>query len=348
MKRLTVVAAILAAASSSFAQTPTPAAKPAAPATAQPAAKPVSTLTVGDKAPALTVEKFVKGEPITGFEKGKVYVVEFWATWCGPCKVSMPHLSELQKEYKDKGVTIIGTNVWEDQAYNADTLAKVEKFVKEATTMGYTVAYDGAAKATDTAYMKASGSNGIPTAFIVNQDGKIAYIGHPMQMDDTLKQVVAGNFDLVKAKADYEAAKNAEKARMNQGASLQKFATDYTKLMKDGKTDEAYKLAAPMVDGAFKDNAQGLNLIAWTIVDPDKPVAKKDLDLALKAANRAMEITKSKDPAITDTLAWVYFTKGDTAKAIELEKKAIALAADDDQMKSELEGSLKKFESGKN
>ena len=47
-------------------------------------------LKVGDNAPAITIADWVKGEPITGLEKGRVYVVEFWATWCGPCRVSIP------------------------------------------------------------------------------------------------------------------------------------------------------------------------------------------------------------------------------------------------------------------
>ena len=60
-------------------------------------------LQIGDAAPELKVEKWVKGDPVTTFEKGKVYVVEFWATWCPPCIKSIPHLTELQKQYKEKG-----------------------------------------------------------------------------------------------------------------------------------------------------------------------------------------------------------------------------------------------------
>jgi len=348
MKRVTAIVATLVAASVAFAQTPTtpttPAAKPAQ--GAQPATA-ASKLMVGDKAPALAVEKWVKGDAITGFENGKVYVVEFWATWCGPCKVSMPHLSELQKEFKDKGVTVIGVNVWEDKALNTETLAKVEKFVKGSDAMGYTVAYDGAAKSMDTNYMKASGAEGIPTAFIVNQQGKIAYIGHPMEMDEPLKAVVAGTFDLEKAKAEYK-AKNSQTPREDPRMALQKFEAKFKGLLTGGKFEEASKLGYEMMDGPFKNEAQGLNVIAWTIVDPANKVAKQDLDLALKAATRAMEVSNSKSAAITDTLARVYFCKGDIDKAIETQKKAVALAVGPEaSFKSELEQSLKEFEAAK-
>lgn len=93
------------------------------------------TLKIGDHAPALKVKSFVKGEPVKKFEDGKLYVVEFWATWCGPCKVSIPHLTELQKKYKQ--VKFIGVSVFESKP------ADVEPFVtKMGDKMAYTVATD--------------------------------------------------------------------------------------------------------------------------------------------------------------------------------------------------------------
>ena len=62
---------------------------------------------LGDPAYPLVGLTFVKGEPVE-FTPGKVYVVEFWATWCPPCKDSIPHLTELSKKYEDQGVVIIG------------------------------------------------------------------------------------------------------------------------------------------------------------------------------------------------------------------------------------------------
>ncbi|HEV3235363.1 MAG TPA: redoxin family protein, partial [Gemmataceae bacterium] len=69
--------------------------------------KPAVSLKVGDPAPPLKVTKWLQGDAVTKFEPGKVYVVEFWATWCAACVGNMPHLAELQARYKDQGVTII-------------------------------------------------------------------------------------------------------------------------------------------------------------------------------------------------------------------------------------------------
>jgi thiol-disulfide isomerase/thioredoxin len=68
---------------------------------------------VGDKAPALQTGKWIQGEPVTAFNRNHVYVLEFWATWCGPCVQSIPHLNQMWQKYKDKGVVFIGQDVWD-------------------------------------------------------------------------------------------------------------------------------------------------------------------------------------------------------------------------------------------
>ncbi|MEN6427422.1 MAG: TlpA disulfide reductase family protein [Phycisphaerales bacterium] len=155
-------------------------------------------LRVAMPAPALKVAKWLKGTPVEKLDAGKIYVVEFWATWCGPCKVTIPHLTELAHKHAGK-VSFVGVSVWErpKEQTNEAIFALVEPFVKEmGDKMGYSVAADGIDKAMATTWMAAADRNGIPCAFIVGRDGKIAWIGHPAAMDAVLDEVIAGTFDV--------------------------------------------------------------------------------------------------------------------------------------------------------
>src|SRR5262245_35053000 len=92
-------------------------------------------LKVGDPAPKFEVAEFVRGDKVARLDKGKIYVVEFWATWCGPCRAAIPHLSKLQEKHKD--VIFIGVS-----AYERDPKV-VKPFVeKMGDKMAYRVALD--------------------------------------------------------------------------------------------------------------------------------------------------------------------------------------------------------------
>jgi thiol-disulfide isomerase/thioredoxin len=385
-----------------------------------------TSLKVGDKAPELHIARWVKGEPVTGFEKGKTYIVEYWATWCGPCIQSMPHLSEIQKHFGDK-VTVIGVT---SEDSHGNTLDKVEKMVADkGDDMAYTVAWDEDRKTND-AYMKAAKQPGIPTAFVVDGTGKVVYIGHPMWLDKPLEQITAGTWDPDKGMAevkeaegrlmaafraagdepekalaeweqfekDYPAvaamfgdtryallvrakdpraeevgrklideaikSKNFTKIMMIAGSQEPEDALEtvdkfreanpgaggpmleqfrYTLLLKTGDP-RATEVASKLVDEAIDaGDPQRLNEIAWAIVNPEAEVKKRDLDVAMKAAKKAVDLTDEGDGAILDTLARVYAWKGDYAKALELQKKAVD-AADDPRVKEQLEKSLKEYE----
>lgn len=149
-----------------------------------------STLSVGDPAPKIDVDEWIKGDAVKAFEPGKVYVVEFWATWCGPCVRAIPHLTELQK--KHTSVTFIGVAASERVAKGEPDkrLEKLKAFVEnQGDKMGYRVAYDGDRGMT-TPWLVAAGRSTIPTAFIVDHNSKVAWVGHPNKLDAELEKVL--------------------------------------------------------------------------------------------------------------------------------------------------------------
>ncbi|MEC9080193.1 MAG: TlpA disulfide reductase family protein [Verrucomicrobiota bacterium] len=116
----------------------------------------------------LAVAHWVKGDPVD-ISSG-VHVVEFWATWCPPCRTSIPHLTKLQEKYLDQGVNIIGVS--------KEKLGTVEPFVeKMGDKMAYTVAIDSGTLSRD--YMEKYNIGGIPHAFFL-KDSEVVWNGHPM------------------------------------------------------------------------------------------------------------------------------------------------------------------------
>ncbi|MEN0021265.1 MAG: redoxin domain-containing protein [Planctomycetota bacterium] len=297
-------------------------------------------LVAGNKAPELETSDWVKGQEVTEFEPGKIYVVEFWATWCPPCIASMPHLTKLQTEYKDDGVTIIGISSLDSRG---NTLEAVETMTEDKgdELMGYSVAFDDSGVSRNK-WQRAADSMGLPTAFVVDREGKIAFIGHPMVIDFALEGVVAGNWDMAmgdKLDALLFRSGDMQKAE-NRVEFLEQLTTDFPRsavtfgdtmgqmLMSDyaelGREDEVWPIATRLIEKAIKaEDADKLNELSWMIVAPGSTWQSRDLDLAMRAAVKAVEFSKGEDASILDTLARVHAREGNFRKAIEVQQQAI-------------------------
>ncbi len=318
-------------------------------------------LTIGSKAPAIDIEHWVqdgKGffQPVKNFNSGKVYVVEFWATWCGPCVSSMPHLASLQEKYRGRGVQVV--------SISDEPLETVDEFLKRETetqtgdkttfaeiTSAYCLTTDPD-RSVYTDYMDAAQQQGIPTAFIVGKSGLVEWIGHPMSMDEPLEQIVTDVWDRAAYAKTLEAERRFEEIgeQINRLAGTGKFDEALRVIDSELKTDcpaeirerwvsilQRVKLAGGMVDQEVMDyfkqelinskgSAIGVAQIGGMLYQASRD--QKGLDELLTASITA--ITSEVDnadpqikPFLLDTLAHLYEATGNLAAAIKTQQQAV-------------------------
>lgn len=324
----------------------------------QPGPAPEPALKIGDPAPPLNIETWVTGQPIDEAVADGVYVVEFWATWCGPCRVSMPHLSELQQQYGDE-VAFVGVT--------REDVMTVQRFLASEGPEGqpwddiiqYRLATDDRG-ATYAAYMEAAQQPGIPTAFIVGRSGLIEWIGHAGRIDDPLRQVVDGAWD-----------RQAAAQSLRQRELLMQVSPDLNKWVSEGKFDQALtaldnigkqtgnsldlmfgklsvlqaagreEQASPLRDELIEmawDDSNTLNALAWNMASGPE----SGHDAALKSATRASELENHENPMVLATVARVHDARNDLDEAIRWQRKAVAAADGAPSLEKTLEQYLTK------
>ena len=176
---------LLLAGTAGFAQAPKPGASVPAtkiiPMAAAPkaASAPVKLLEAGAVAPDfLSIDPSGKSVRLSNW-KAKVIVLDFWATWCGPCLASLPHTQAVAKQYKDQGVVVMAN-------CTSDTRAKFDEWLKANQSKYPDIAFTsdpnerGSATFEQRAARKLYGVSGIPTQFIMGRDGKVvaALVGY--------------------------------------------------------------------------------------------------------------------------------------------------------------------------
>ena len=355
-------------------------------------------LKIGSAAPPLDIEHWISlgsglTEPVTHLEPGRVYVIEFWATWCGPCLASMPHLAQLQRDYADRGVSIISVSDEELEVVKAflarpvpagiartlqpavappaeaDSDASVEAAAPSDTRLTFGQLTSAYALTTDPdqsvsrAYLEASGEAGIPTAFIVGKQGHIEWIGHPMEIDQPLAEVVADRWDRQKyvqqrdEKRAFEEAvqriyqllreneikpalekldellTKAEGSEMQFG--LQLFKLELLIHLQPAQAVAVYEQIADKTE-----TADSLNVLVWKIVQiaehDSSAISAELLGAARKSIDRAVQLAPD-SPSVLDTLAHLAYLQGELDLAIEVQTRAVQIDPQDQQLKDFLE-----------
>ncbi len=326
---------------------------------------PAKTLGIGSPAPKLDIEHWVQDgngffKQVTEFKPDNVYVVEFWATWCPPCIASMPHLAQLQNQYRGQNVQII--------SISDEPLETVEAFLKRETdgvdgqkttfheiTAAYSLTADPDRSAHED-YMEASNQQGIPTSFIVGKDGAIEWIGHPMELDGPLEQIVKGTWNRDEFGRLYVAQQNFTNViqKVSQLANTQKFAEAIeivdAELKKDPPQEitdrltaikHQLKLMGGMIDAevtafvqeqlaANKGEPVGVARIGMSLYQAAQQ--QEGLDGLIKMAIDALQqevdgADQELQPLLYDTLARLQQTVGDLDAAIKSQQSAVDSAS---------------------
>ncbi len=133
----------------------------------------------GKAAPNLKLQDWIGANQDLAKLKGKIVVVDFWATWCGPCVAAIPKNVSLVKKYGDRGVVVMGVH---DSRRGSDKMAAMAK----AKDINYSLAVDD-----DRASAKAWNIRFWPTYFVVDRTGKIRAAGlKPSKVEEVVKALL--------------------------------------------------------------------------------------------------------------------------------------------------------------
>ncbi|MDA0803511.1 MAG: redoxin domain-containing protein [Planctomycetota bacterium] len=306
----------------------------------------------GSDAPSFKDLEVVSG-PEEGFDdlfNSKVLVVEFWATWCGPCKRAIPHLNTMDKENHWRGLSVLGISTDKERD-------PVDPFVKaKGDAMGYLVAWD---KGGETArrWMEAAGQKGIPCTFVVSNK-KILWIGNPhdKKFDDIVQLALSGRYDpdiTPKGEPLIDAARSAAKvgnfnqAILHYDAALEldprvmfNAATEKYLMLATQKHDaEAAKAWAAQCLDTYGDGPDELAEMAVFVATSPR-LSDHDLDAAQALAEKAVEVSGGTDAGALAAQARVRFLHGDLSGAYFAQRKAYKVALPDAKsvFKADLDG----------
>lgn len=330
---------------------------------ASPEKKENKTTAPAEALPTLSLEGlpgvWLQGTPVKEWEKDKVYIFEFWATWCGPCLAAMPHMEQLHQAFKDNPrMQIVGVNVMDRKTPEA-----LKEFIKNRPSpLNYAMAVDVDGKKTKEKWLDPLGVNGIPHAFAV-KNGQLIWRGHPARLSkEVMQAMLKPDFSAasLSAKGPDAGAREwqyyretsqkvrelVEKDGKDGAQALLKQVQDSGKLPQDqviqlkmipflvlaeqGKFEEAQSVL-DAVSREYPDNYRVQIDIAGTLMEGKSvPSGKMDAALVEQCLNRCIEISrKSNNEA---SLPWRMMAElrerqGNMKEALQDMEKALSLTS---------------------
>lgn len=304
-------------------------------------------------------EVWLQGAPVKEWEKDKVYIFEFWATWCGPCLAAMPHMEQLHQAFKDNPrMQIIGVNVMDRK-----TPEVLKEFIKNRPTpLNYTMAVDVDGKKTREKWLEPLKVNGIPHAFAV-KNGRLIWRGHPSQLSEkTMQAMLKPDFSAASLAAKGPDAgarewqhyretsqkvrelvekdgKQGAQALLKQVQGSGKFPQDqviqlkmipFLVLAEQGKFEEAQSVLND-VSREYPDDYRVQIDIAGTLMEGKSvPAGKMDAALVERCLNRCIEISRKSNKEAS--LPWRMMAElrerqGNMKEALQDMEKALSLTS---------------------
>lgn len=316
------------------------------------AASPAPELRVQPGAPVPNLAaRWIRGDPVTKFDAGRVYVLEFWSTWCGGCIASIPELNRLARQFS-RDATFIALHVWPQQSapQPEDFLAKRAAAGQPVYELPVALDVDGALAR---CWLDATETTGLPTAMIIDRQSRLVWFGDVKDLERSLDQVVAGTIDVA-------GGVDAMKRRIQVG----RLAKESDRAIEAKNFDQAAALmteavsidpdaVAPWVPSTYGHlfAVSGDRAVAASFVDkikagplgnrPDvlagfadvilhfQPADMRDLDFAGALAEQATRASEFRDARVVLTLADIRLEQDNRSGAIEALQRGVAAATDD-------------------